>query len=83
MPLYAIYIKKSSIKIIRKIIRFDDDDDKVFLLVIADDSAFLKNFEFIEQVKKKIYELVSFTFYRYPIRHLLILKSELHYIKSF
>ena len=48
MPLYAIYIEESSIEIIRKIVRFDDDDDKIFLLVIADDFALFKNLEFIE-----------------------------------
>ena len=48
MPLYAIYIEKGSIKIIRKIVYFDDDDNKIFLLVIANDSALLKNLEFIE-----------------------------------
>ena len=48
MPLYAIYIEESSIEIIRKIVRFDDDDDKTFLLVIADDLALLKNSEFIK-----------------------------------
>ena len=66
MPLYAVYMKEGSIEIIRKVVRFDDDDDKIFLLVIADDLALLKNLEFIEQIKKEIYELVSFIFYRYP-----------------
>ena len=48
MSLYAIYIKEGSIKIIRKMVYFDDDDSKVFLLVIVDDLTLLKNFEFIE-----------------------------------
>ena len=48
MSLYAIYMKKSSIEIIRKIVYFDNDDDKAFLLVIANDPALFKNLEFIE-----------------------------------